>query len=83
MPLTYAERLKQWAAARHRRINERVLGSGDHHVWVSLFPGWRCEAEERDYELACRLVWLQVDKRESWGRPVDLSPVRALLLRAR
>jgi hypothetical protein len=81
--VTYAERLKQWAAARGKEVHERVLSDGQHHVWVSLFPGWRCDVEGRDYEEACRCVWREVWQREHWGAPRALSPVRALLLSAR
>ncbi len=80
--MTYADRLKQWALARHKEVHGRVLSTGEHHVWVSLFPGWRCEAEERDYEEACRIVWRQVWDREHWGSPVNRDELRAALLGA-
>jgi hypothetical protein len=74
--MTYAERLRQWAAARHKDVHERVLPDGQHHVWVSLYPGWRIDAECRDFEEACRTVWREVYNREHWGTPVPMTDDR-------
>lgn len=48
------QELRDWCTACGVRLHERVLGNGNHHVW--LYQVYRFDCEHRDLAFACRML---------------------------
>lgn len=59
--MTYTEKVRNYCEITKRHLHERV-DKTEHHVWFVLYPGYRIDCWDKDFEHCMRKVWAEIVK---------------------